>query len=78
MRHTRRDIPDGEVGEILRVAMKSNTRQKVNYRPEDVGIQLHYYTDTPKGILERLDRGEVIWDIGMKTLKFFCNDDDDS
>ena len=69
-RHTHGEMPDGEVGEILRVAMRNNITQEVNYRQEDVGNQLHYCTDTPKGILAKLDSEETILDIGMEIPSF--------
>lgn len=59
-----------EVLEIRR-CMKNNHKLYINYRTPECLNQLHYFSDTPGSILEMIDSGEEIWEIGMKDLEYY-------
>lgn len=58
-----------QVSEIRR-CMSNNHKFLVNYRTPDCCNQLHYYSDTPGIIFEKIMEGEEIWEIGMCNINF--------
>lgn len=50
--------------------MLNNYKFEINYRTPDCCNQLHYYTGSPQEILNEIDSGEELWEIGMKDLNF--------
>lgn len=54
----------------IRQCMLNNYKFEINYRTPNCCNQLHYYTGSPQEILNEIDSGGELWEIGMKDLNF--------
>lgn len=71
-KYSYKEIRESNHAEVLEIRknMINNIKFSINYRDSECFNQLHYCTGTPGFVLNEIDEGKELFDIGMSDIDF--------